>query len=199
MDPDGQSPVHLIVGVGYLLIYLFTPEGTTKRIVNNFEKSITVKPTDSKDVVAGKTLIKAAGLKVSGGTSGAVAEAKGTTRAGVVAKDIIIDYKSDWANTSGILRSITKQKGNFGIGKATTNEANALGRSWVGDGYRIASDGKTLVSKDGLRTYRPPSLKPNSPYAITGKQANLEQLEPVKINNVWKKRVIRNAHIDITD
>lgn len=29
-----------------------------------------------------------------------------------------------------------------------------------GAGYKVASDGKTLVSSDGLRVYRPPSFKP---------------------------------------
>lgn len=32
-------------------------------------------------------------------------------------------------------------------------------RSWVGDGFKIASDGKTMISADGLRQFRPPSFK----------------------------------------
>jgi hypothetical protein len=40
----------------------------------------------------------------------------------------------------------------------------------VGDKYAVASDGRTLVSADKLRQYRPPTYKPN-----LGKvQANLE-------------------------
>lgn len=51
----------------------------------------------------------------------------------------------------------------------------------------MASDGKTLVSADGLRTYRPPSFKPN-----LGKiQANFEQ----KV--VSGGQPISNGHLDI--
>ncbi|WP_134765112.1 hypothetical protein [Nocardioides sp. 1609] len=54
-----------------------------------------------------------------------------------------------------------KGKGIFGVGSGTASQASRAGESWVGDGYRIASDGKTLVSRDGLRTFRPPSWKPD--------------------------------------
>lgn len=37
-----------------------------------------------------------------------------------------------------------------------------------------AADGKILISSDGLRQYRPASLKRNSPYATTGVQANFQ-------------------------
>lgn len=67
-----------------------------------------------------------------------------------------------------------------------------LGKSWVGLNYRIASDGKTLVSSDGLRTYRPPTAK-NSPYATTGIQANFERLENVR----GHLKVISNGHLNI--
>ena len=43
---------------------------------------------------------------------------------------------------------------------ATRVEADAIGRTWVGEGYTLASDGQTLVSLDRLRQYRPPSYKP---------------------------------------
>jgi len=52
-------------------------------------------------------------------------------------------------------------------------------------------DGKTLVSSDGLKVYRPPSAKPNSPYATTGVQANFER----KAANGG--RPISNGHLDI--
>ncbi|WP_407321438.1 hemagglutinin repeat-containing protein [Dickeya ananatis] len=97
------------------------------------------------------------------------------------------------AEKIGILRDAAKgNKGNFGLGQATTQEANALGESWVGPGYRISKDGTTWVSQDGLRTYRPPSAKPNSTQATTGVQANFEQkLTP-------GGRPISNGHLDIT-
>ena len=67
------------------------------------------------------------------------------------------------ANTlrqSELLREAAAGSRNFGLGSATRVEADAAGRAWVGDGARVASDGSTLVSQDGLRQYRPPSLKP---------------------------------------
>lgn len=36
-----------------------------------------------------------------------------------------------------------------------------LGRSWVGDGYTVARDGRTLISSNGLRQFRPPTFKLN--------------------------------------
>lgn len=67
-----------------------------------------------------------------------------------------------------------------------------MGKAWVGESYKVASDGKILISKDGLRQYRPPSTK-NSPYATTGTQANFEsRSEP---SGQWQS----NAHLDIED
>jgi hypothetical protein len=97
------------------------------------------------------------------------------------------------AEQSGILRDAAKGKGNFSLGQATTSEAEALGQAWVGPNYRIASDGKTLVSSDSLRTYRPPSPK-DSPYATTGVQANFEQLEIIG----GRLKAISNGHLNIT-
>lgn len=93
----------------------------------------------------------------------------------------------------GILRDAAKgNKGNFGLGRVTARDANMLGEAWVGPGYRVSSDGTSWVSVDGLRVYRLPSSKPNSPYATTGVQANFEQkLTPTG-------RPISNGHLDIT-
>jgi hypothetical protein len=91
------------------------------------------------------------------------------------------------AKLSGILREAAAGKGNFGLGSATEEEASALGNAWVGDGSRIARDGKTLVSADELRIYRPPTFKPS-----LGKvQANFEQ----KI--VRGGQPVSNGHLDI--
>lgn len=57
------------------------------------------------------------------------------------------------------------------LGSGTRAEAKKLGRAWVADGYEVASDGKTLVSADGLRQFRPPSFKPN----LGIEQANFER------------------------
>ena len=45
--------------------------------------------------------------------------------------------------------------------QATEEVANRTGQAWVGDNATLASDGKTLVSADSLRQYRPPTFKPN--------------------------------------
>ncbi|WP_394521861.1 hypothetical protein [Pantoea sp. SGAir0184] len=91
-----------------------------------------------------------------------------------------------------MLRDAAKvNKGNFGLGNATTNEANILGEAWVGPGYRISKDGTSWVSADGLRVYRPPSAKPNSTKATTGIQANFEQ----KVAR--GEPPISNGHLDI--
>jgi len=78
-------------------------------------------------------------------------------------------------------------KGNFGLGSGTRADAEKLGRAWVGDGYKVASDGKTLVSSDELRQFRPPSFKPN----LGMEQANFERrLIP---EGQW----FGNGHLDI--
>ena len=86
-----------------------------------------------------------------------------------------------------MLREASKKKGNFGMGQATRGEARSMGEAWVGPGYRVASDGKTLVSADGLKVYRPPSYKPRERKV----QANFE----------WKTarggRPTGNGHLDI--
>jgi RHS repeat-associated protein len=93
----------------------------------------------------------------------------------------------EFAEFSGILREAAAGKGNFGLGTATAADAQKLGEAWVGPGSHIASDGKTLVSADGLRIYRPPSFKPNQ-----GKvQANFER----KV--VAGGQPVSNGHLDI--
>jgi RHS repeat-associated protein len=86
-------------------------------------------------------------------------------------------------------QSVKKGKGNFGLGTASYAEAMRLGKAWVGEGYRIASDGKTLVSKDGLRQFRPPTFKPKQNKI----QANFEQrMQP---RGEW----LDNGHLDIIE
>ena len=82
-----------------------------------------------------------------------------------------------------------KGKGNYGLGSGTVSQAERAGQSWVGEGYRIASDGKTLISRDGLRQFRPPSYKPN----LDSWQANFEQRWTPE--GQWQG----NGHLDITD
>lgn len=61
--------------------------------------------------------------------------------------------------------------------------------TWVGDGFTVASDGKTLISRDGLRQWRPPSYKPY----LDKWQSNFES-RPVP-SGQWQG----NGHRDITD
>lgn len=96
------------------------------------------------------------------------------------------------ADDMAVLRQATTGKGNFGVGAASADDAARLGRSWVGEGAEWSSSGKALVSPDGLRQFRPPSLKPNSPYATTGSQANFEW------RNISKVEWQGNGHLNIT-
>ena len=92
---------------------------------------------------------------------------------------------------SGILRKATQGKGNFGIGMATREQANALGKAWVGNNYRISGDGRFWISSNGRRQYRPPSMK-----GKLGKvQANFEGRFENQTWSNWPS----NGHLDILD
>jgi hypothetical protein len=91
------------------------------------------------------------------------------------------------AEEFGMLREAAQEKGNFGMGSADAATADRLGEAWVGPGARLATDGKTLVSRDGLRTYRPPSYKPK----LGKTQANFER----KV--MARGRPVANGHLDI--
>ncbi|MNT65988.1 hypothetical protein D3C72_2040190 [compost metagenome] len=91
----------------------------------------------------------------------------------------------------GILRDAATGKGNFSLGEATVAETNALGKDWVGPGYRVSqTDGTTLISADGLRQYRPPAPKSSS-YATTGVQANFQSRSVP--NGAWQN----NGHMNV--
>ena len=94
---------------------------------------------------------------------------------------------TEMAAFSGMLREALAGKGNFGVGVASAEQAEIVGRAWVGEGYTVASDGTTLLSKDGLRQFRPSSFKPQ----LGKNQANLEwRLKP---DGQWQG----NGHIDV--
>ncbi len=76
----------------------------------------------------------------------------------------------DWAQLSGILKKAARGKGNFGLGSATREQAHVLGKAWVGDGYRVSSDGSAWISANGMRQYRLPTFKKK----LNKFQANLE-------------------------
>jgi RHS repeat-associated protein len=79
------------------------------------------------------------------------------------------------------IRNATAAGGNRGIdGVATIEDAVILGREFVGPGYRLMSNGRGLVSADGLRTFRAPSSKrgvnprTGEAWSRTGVQVNFE-------------------------
>lgn len=80
---------------------------------------------------------------------------------------------------------VTKGKENFGIGTATAAKAEAMGKAWVGSGYKVASDGKTLISADGLQQFRPPSFKSR----LNKIQANFERRFPGRTTKRWQSNV----------
>jgi len=97
----------------------------------------------------------------------------------------------DWAKLSGMLKQAAKGKGNFGIGSATIEQANTMGKAWVNSGYRISSNGKAWISADGMKQYRPPSHKP----FLNKRQANFERKFEGQISQRWQV----NAHLDIIE
>lgn len=109
-----------------------------------------------------------------------IVAATGATKAAGAAAD-------DWPVSSGIVRDAAKGKGNFGIGSGTVAQAETAGRAWVGDGARLASDGMTWPSQDGLRQWRPPSYKPR----LDKWQSNFEARW--ELSGQWQT----NGHLDI--
>lgn len=109
----------------------------------------------------------------------------------ITGKELSTSAGDDVAAMSGMLRDAAKGKGNFGIGSTTAEQADAMGKARVGPNYKVASDGKTLISADGTRQYRPPSYKPN----LKKVQANFERKIPGQRSKQWQS----NAHLDIIE
>lgn len=91
----------------------------------------------------------------------------------------------------GILREASQGVGDFSLGQATAKTSNSIGKIWAGEGATVASDGKTLVSVDKLKQYRPPSTK-SSPYATTGVQSNFQSRASTSTG------FTNNGHLNIT-
>ncbi|MNT56241.1 hypothetical protein D3C72_1935260 [compost metagenome] len=103
------------------------------------------------------------------------------------------------AGSNNYLQKILQIKahsGNFNIGGMTSQEALALGETWVGkNAVPIVSQGQLIGfrSVDNLKVFRLPVLKQHG--IASGKvQANI--VEQVLLDN-GKYKVIRNGHIDI--
>ncbi|EPI0788674.1 MafB family polymorphic toxin, partial [Neisseria gonorrhoeae] len=88
--------------------------------------------------------------------------------------------------------AIHEGKKNFPIGTATYEEADRLGKIWVGEGARQTSGGGWL-SRDGTRQYRHQQKK-KSQFATTGIQANFETYT---IDSNEKRNKIKNGHLNI--
>jgi len=99
--------------------------------------------------------------------------------------------RGDWAKLSGMLRSASRGKGNFGIGAGTREQALVMGKAWLGKGYKMSSNGKAWVSLDGMKQFRLPSYKPY----LNKVQANFERKFEGQVTRRWQA----NAHLDIFD
>jgi hypothetical protein len=88
----------------------------------------------------------------------------------------------------GILHDAATGRGNFGLGRVTAEEAEILGRDWVGEHARVLEDGKVLMSEDGLHQYRVPTYKPK----LGEVQANLESRN--RPSGQW----VNNGHLTIS-
>ena len=84
---------------------------------------------------------------------------------------------------------------NFGIGSATRQEAEQLGKIWVGDGAKPVNSPSCqgcMLSADGTRLYRPPTTKSNTPESLnpTGVQANF-------VTRSVDGKTLTNGHLNI--
>jgi hypothetical protein len=95
------------------------------------------------------------------------------------------------ATAAGGLRGVT--------GAVAEEEALALGERFVGSGYRVTNEGRLLISADGLRQFRMPSVKrginplTGESFSRTGVQVNFES-RPVP-DGRWPN----NVHLDVLE
>ena len=96
------------------------------------------------------------------------------------------------------IRNQTAAGGNRGIsGSVSENDAMRLGREFVGQDYKVMSNGKGYVSADGLRTFRFPANKrginpaTGETWSKTGRQVNFET-KPVR-----GEPPTSNVHLDV--
>ena len=78
---------------------------------------------------------------------------------------------ASWARMAGVVRlaSAASKAGDYGLGALSFEETMLAGEAFVGPGSRVTSGG-TFMSANGLRQFRPPTMKPN----IGRVQANFE-------------------------
>ena len=154
-------------------------QAASQRFAKLREKRLVVRPRNDAGQVAAKRELASASLKQLRLQKLQQFRNKQALRGAKKTKqdsDSKVKTPKDFAKLSGILRDATKGKGNFNLGSANKEQALSMGKAWVGKDYRVASDGRTLISKDGLRQFRPPSPKKSS-RATTGVQANFQRRE----------------------
>ncbi|EBV1275491.1 filamentous hemagglutinin N-terminal domain-containing protein [Salmonella enterica subsp. enterica serovar Oranienburg] len=146
----------------------------------------------------GKENVKEPGKESGKESTGKTSGAENAATYPKLKDDLIQQNLNNIAKQDPILAAVVKGdngKLNYGVGSGTKAEADRLGKIWVGEGARPTKDGAGLMSADGMRVYRFPVSKDNSPHATTGIQANFETF---KINPVTgDKTKIGNGHLDI--
>ena len=95
----------------------------------------------------------------------------------------------------GLLREASSSRelgnGNFSLGTPQQHNLRFLVR--LGSALDIGEQAmEKIISADGLRQYRPPAAKPNSDFATTGVQANVQG--HVSTDTTWAS----NGHLNIT-
>ena len=186
-DPDGRQSSSNVnprsTGVPFFDWLMSPSDGraSTGQMVGQQLASELSQPHSAEDVVLYTAIAMSAGI---GAGSGAGARA-------IISAEGRVGATTEVAEMSGMLRDAARGKGNFGIGSATSEQADVMGRAWVGSGSRENSSGNALISRDGLRQYRFPSEKPNSNHAPTGTQANFES------RSMPEGRWTNNAHLNI--
>ncbi len=186
-DPDGRQSSGNVnprsTGVPFF-DWLMSPSdgrGSTGKMVEKQLASELSQPHSAEDVVLYTAIAMSAGI---GAGSGAGARA-------IISVEGRVAATTEVAEMSGMLRDAARGKGNFGIGSATSEQADVMGRAWVGSGSRKNSSGNALISRDGPRQYRFPSEKANSHHAPTGIQANFES------RSMPEGRWTNNAHLNV--
>ena len=166
VDPDGRDTLDLVVGFGEgvwsfakgvvtaSIAMVRDPIGSAKAVADEVRLLGygVAHPGEVWDTYVGLVVSNHdADQPTLGGIFG-----QATTAAAVIVSPLAGEATG---SNAAILNGAAKGSGNFGLGSASASDAMQLGKTWVGEGYRIASDGKTLISHDGLRQFRPPTFE----------------------------------------
>jgi hypothetical protein len=92
----------------------------------------------------------AKGAAAGGAKAGAAA---GGAKVGGLARS------ADQAVADGIVTRAAQGRGMFDLGSASRAQAELAGRAWIGPGGTVSKDVMAIVSRDGLRQWRPPFFK----------------------------------------